>query len=336
MPLTRESLISGQRAPLIITRLEGSQPLSEFVAEHRLRLRHQLVQYGAILFRRFGVRDAGAFSEFVAATGDARIEYRFGSTPRSLVKERIYTSTEYPANLEIALHSENSYHTVWPRKVAFCCVVPATAGGETPIADLREVGRDVGEALMDRLEEGGVEYVRHYHPGIDLPWETVFGTRDRSRVAEFCDARQIDHAWLGRHAELLRTSEICQGVVYHPVTGERLFFNQAHLFHETGLGEELAGSLRAAFGSQLPRHSRYGDGAEFEGDEIARIMQAFKRNARSFPWEAGDVLWVDNEQIAHGRAPFKGERRILAALMDSSDQPRPAVPRRHVAAEELT
>jgi alpha-ketoglutarate-dependent taurine dioxygenase len=336
MPLTRESLISGQRAPLVITKLEGSQPLSEFVAEHRLRLRHQLVQYGAILFRRFGVCDAGAFSEFVAATGDPRIEYRFGSTPRSLVKERIYTSTEYPANLEIALHSENSYHTVWPRKVAFCCLVPAAEGGETPIADLRDVGRDVGEALMDRLEESGVEYVRHYHPGIDLPWETVFGTRDRSRVAEFCDTRQIDHAWLGRHAELLRTSETCQGVVYHPLTGERLFFNQAHLFHESSLGEDLARSLRAAFGSQLPRHSRYGDGPEFETDEIARIMQAFKRNARRFPWEAGDVLWVDNEQIAHGRAPFKGERRILAALMDSSDQPRLAAPRPHAVAEELT
>jgi hypothetical protein len=34
----------------------------------------------------------------------------------------------------------------------------------------------------------------------------------------------------------------------------------------------------------------------------------------AIPWEKGDVLWIDNEQVLHSRNPFEGERRILAYL----------------------
>jgi hypothetical protein len=184
---------------------------------------------------------------------------------------------------------------------------------------MREVTRSIGADLMDRFERSGVEYVRHFHPGIDLSWKNVFQTSDPEEVAKTCAANGIRFDWIGPEPNLLRTSQTCQGVARHPVTGERVFFNQAHLFHATSMGQDIARELRNVFGAdRLPRHARYGDGSEIPDDVIARIHAAFKAHAFAFPWQAGDVLWVDNMQVAHGRRPYKGERRVLAALMDAA------------------
>ena len=319
-----ERTVGGKRAPLYI---EGKRNfrLADFVAENRLALASKLIEHAAIIFRGFEVNSPAQFSEFVSATGLPAMDYRHGSTPRKQVAAGIYTSTEYPANREIPLHQENAYTNRWPRSVAFCCIVPALRGGETPIADMREVVKSIGPGLMDRLESAGVQYVRHFHDGFDLSWRDTFQTSDPAELARLCNANGIRYEWLDERARLLRTVQTCQGVAYHSQTAERLFFNQAHLFHATSLGAEVLGALRDAFGAdRLPRHSRYGDGSEIPGDDLLRIRSAFGGNAMTFPWQPGDVMWLDNLQIAHGRAPFHGERRILSALLDPEEFPRTA------------
>jgi alpha-ketoglutarate-dependent taurine dioxygenase len=317
--ITGTPLLEGKRAPFSITATNESQRLHEFVAANLAFLTAKLTEHGAILFRGFGIDDATKFADFVAATGGRSTPYRFGSTPRRRVAGDIYTSTEYPAHREIPLHNENAYHTVWPRKLAFCCVTAAAEGGETPIADLRDVSRRLPPQLMDRLESVGVRYIRHFHEGIDLPWTDVFQTSDRAELARICAANAIQHEWVGADARVLRTTQDCQGVIHDPVTGERLFFNQAHLFHATSMGQAVAEAMRAALGADhLPRHARYADGTEIPDEDVVGIHQAFREHATVFPWQRGDVLWIDNMQLAHGRRPFQGERKVLAALLDSS------------------
>jgi alpha-ketoglutarate-dependent taurine dioxygenase len=328
---TTESIFQGKRAPLCITRQRATPHLHEFVATNRSALEAKLTEHGAILFRGFGIESPVGFSDFVAATGGRSIDYRFRSTPRKLVTGQIYTSTEYPANREIPLHNENAYLDTWPYRLAFFCLAPATQGGETPLADMREVVKSIGPALMERFEEEKVQYMRCFHKGFDLPWSEVFQTADPVELGRLCDAHGIQHDWLGADRELLRTVQNCQGVAYHPITAERLFFNQAHLFHASSVGQEVANVMRETFGvDRLPRHSRYADGTEIPDDDIARIHSAFKMNETAFRWQPGDVLWIDNMQIAHGRRPFRGERRILAALMEPSDTVQTCAPRRSV------
>jgi hypothetical protein len=186
---------------------------------------------------------------------------------------------------------------------------------------MRDVTEQLGTHLVGRFEAAKVRYIRHYHHGIDLDWQDVFQTTNPIELAQTCAATEIEHEWLGPVEKLLRTVHVAQGVAFHPITGDRLFFNQAHLFHITSMGVEVAQMLSASFGrDRVPRHATYGDGSEISSADILNVQNTFKENEFTFKWEQGDVLWVDNMQIAHGRRPYKGDRKVLVALMDSSDQ----------------
>jgi alpha-ketoglutarate-dependent taurine dioxygenase len=305
-----------QRILLRVQAPAGDRDISSFVEAHRQEIQAALLEHGGVLLRGFDVRTVEDFGRFIDATGLERTEYLYRSTPRTTVADRIFTTTEYPAQQEILLHNENAYQRDWPLKVSFCCLITATSGGATPIGDMRQITASVGPLLRERFAERGVRYVRHYRRDIDLPWQVVFQTEDPEQVAEFCRAEGLEYKWLD--SETLRTSQMAQGTAVHPLTGEEIYFNQAHLFHVTSLGPAGAKSLIELFGAdRLPRHATYGDGEEIAPEDLEHVRGAFRQHEVSFPWQPGDVLLLDNMQVAHGRRPFRGQRKVLAALLDA-------------------
>jgi alpha-ketoglutarate-dependent taurine dioxygenase len=180
---------------------------------------------------------------------------------------------------------------------------------------MRTVTAAIERGVLDRFEERGVRYLRHYRLHVDLQWEDVFQTNDRDQLARFCSENDIHHEWLDD--ETLRTEQICQGVAAHPVTGEKVFFNQAHLFHVSSLGEKLAADMIGVFGrDRLPRDAKFGDGQEIETEDLAAIRAAFNSAAVDWDWRPGDVVVLDNMRFAHGRRSYSGKRRVLAALLN--------------------
>jgi hypothetical protein len=309
--------------PLVVNAVAGHRDLARFVAARVQEFRESLVNWGALLFRGFSVFEVAAFEDAMNALSLPRMPYVYRSSPRTSVGAGVFTSTEYPPEQSIGFHNENAFQRQWPLKIAFCCLVPARFGGETPIASVRKVTSRIPASILDTFEARGVKYVRHYRPYVDLPWETVFQTQDRGVLAEFCAANDIAHEWLD--GETLRTSQVCQGVARHPVTGERLWFNQAAMFHSSSLGADAERSMVACFGrDQLPRQAYYGDGGEIAVDDLDAVRAAFEAEGSVFRWEAGDVLLLDNMLVAHGRRPFKGERKVIAALLDPSAPAAPA------------
>jgi alpha-ketoglutarate-dependent taurine dioxygenase len=112
----------------------------------------------------------------------------------------------------------------------------------------------------------------------------------------------------------LRTTQVCQAVASHPVTGEAVWFNQAHLFHVSSLRGEIRDSLLAASADEPPRNAYYGDGSVIADNDLDQIRAAYDDATVVFSWEKGDVLLVDNMLVAHGRKPFRGERRIVVGM----------------------
>lgn len=312
---SQSALLPDSRLPRLI-RPGAERDLAAFIAAHRAAVEECLLEHGALLFRGFDVASVAHFERAGDELSPRKLDYMYRSTPRSTVGKGVFSTTEYPPDQEIVLHCENAYQRKWPLKVAFCCLVAPAEGGQTPVADMRRVNAAIGADLMDRFESRHVRYVRHYRPHIDIPWEVVFQTSDRAEVAAYCEAHGIEHEWLD--ANTLRTAQANQGMARHPVTDERVFFNQAHLFHVSALGAEVATSLVNLFGrDRLPRNAYFGDGGEIALDDLDRVRRAFAGAAVDFAWQPGDVLLLDNMQVAHGRRPFRGPRRVLASLLDS-------------------
>jgi len=198
-------------------------------------------------------------------------------------------------------------------RLAFFCVKPADEGGETPIADSVRVTARIDCAIREKFQRKKVMYVRNYRPGFDIPWQTVFQTENKEEVEAYCREHGIDCQWKG--SGWLRTRQTCHAIAIHPKTRQAIWFNQAHLFHVTSLDERTRRGLLSLYGEEgLPRNSYYGDGAPIEEEVLANVREAYSGEASVFRWKANDLLLLDNMLVAHGRNPFKGERKILVSM----------------------
>lgn len=310
----------GETLPLHMSPALPSVRLDAWLRPRRAWFEGLLTQHGALLMRGFSFAGPAALEEVMSAVtdGEDALDYVYRSTPRSLVTGRVFTSTEYPPDREIPLHNELAYHRIWPRKLAFLCLVPAARGGATPIADSRRVYARIPVAVRERFEALGVTYVRNYGGHLDLNWRDVFQTDRREDVSAFCEANGIEHEWYGQ--DRLRTRETCQAAAVHPATGERVWFNQAHLFHVSALGAQAQADLVRLCGEGgLPRNCVYGDGTSIEPETIAIIRDAYRAEAVRFSWQAGDLLFIDNMLVAHGRDSFEGERRLVVCMAEPHD-----------------
>lgn len=313
--IVAEPLSPGGKPPLLVHPAAGRLDLVEWAAGNPEFIESALQQWGAILFRGFNLKTVDDFEGLVSVISGESLEYTYASTPRSRVAGRIYTSTEYPPDQVIPLHNEMSYSRNWPMKIWFFCVQPAEQGGETPIADSRRVLDGMDPRIREKFTQKGVMYMRNYRQGIDLPWQTVFQSSNRLEVEEYCRREHIKAEWGIRDS--LKTRQVCQAIATHPKSGEKVWFNQAHLFHASNLELEARLQLLAEFGEDgLPRNTYYGDGSNIDELALAEIRNRYEQETVLFSWRKGDVLMLDNMLIAHGRMPFKGSRRVLVGMAE--------------------
>ncbi|MEV2909075.1 TauD/TfdA family dioxygenase [Paenibacillus larvae] len=157
-------------------------------------------------------------------------------------------------------------------------------------------------------------YVRNYGEEVDLPWQNVFQTKDKSVVEQFCWEQNIKFFWQG---DRLKTYQVCQAIAVHPRTGEMVWFNQAHLFHISSLDKITRDFLLAEYSEGgLPRNVYYGDGSSIEDSVLDEVRHCYKQETILFPWKEGDILMLDNMLMAHGRTPFTGERRVVVGMAE--------------------
>ena len=308
---------AGPELPAILTPPSALSEARAWLRSGREELLERLRRHGALLFRGVSLASLEDFEQLIRELTPELLDYTNGSTPRTRVGGKVYTSTEYPADQSIPLHCELAYAREWPLKLWFHCMVAPARGGETPLADARRVLELIRPEVRQRFTEQGVMYVRNYRGGgnLDLSWQAAFQTQDKAEVARYCEREGIHYEWRGE--DWLCTRQVCQAVARHPETGEEVWFNQAHLFHISSLAPEAREALTTLMRPEdLPRNAYYGDGSPLEDETLAEVREAFRKAQVSFPWQAGDVLLVDNMKVSHGRAPFEGPRRVVVAMAE--------------------
>jgi alpha-ketoglutarate-dependent taurine dioxygenase len=132
-------------------------------------------------------------------------------------------------------------------------------------------------------------------------------------MQKYCKNNNIMADWLtdGR----LRIRQTLQATAVHPVTGERVWFNQAHLFHLSSLPNEIRTELEKNHAlDELPRNAFYGDGDNIDDETVDSVRQAYEKEESSYLWQEGDLLVIDNMLTAHGRKAFEGNRKIVVGM----------------------
>lgn len=306
----------GQLLPLVIQPTMNGVNLSQWAGNNREYLQEELLKHGAILFRNFSVDTPDKFEAFACAVArDGELFDEYGDLPRENPGAKVYGSTPYPSDKSILFHNESSHTHRWPMKQLFYCVKNAEVGGTTPILDCRQAYQTIDEAIVKRMAEKRLMYVRNFIEGLDVSWKQFFQTSSKERVEAYCRQANIDFEWKGE--KQLTTRQVCQAVAKHPQTGEMVFFNQIQLHHISCLDPAVRESMLSMFREEdLPRNVYYGDGTPIEDAVVAEISEVYRRLAVRFQWQSGDIILLDNMLTSHARDPFEGTRKILVAMAE--------------------
>jgi alpha-ketoglutarate-dependent taurine dioxygenase len=315
--------------PFVIEPQDGRISLDEF-----LDLLHQendffkenLLKCGGLLFRNFPVACAEDFAAVIKGlnTGSPLLEYIGGDSPRTKIKDGVFTSTEAPPFVKIHLHNELSYVKHFPAHIYFFCDIQPLDRGETILADARRVYQAIDERVKEPLIEKGVRYVSCYHPNSGLfsaikghkSWMDVFETENPAEVESKCRENEFEFEWQKNH--WLKISQVRPATLFHPQTQQQVWFNQAHLFDFSprllGFWKYLCLQALYCLPNTRLHQVFYGDGTKIPRTHLSHILDVLDAHTIKFPWKRGDVLVLDNILSMHGREVFTGKRRILTAM----------------------
>ncbi|SDH70251.1 Taurine dioxygenase, alpha-ketoglutarate-dependent [Pedobacter terrae] len=274
-----------------------------------------LLKHGGILFRGFNINTVEKFNTITTSFNSEPIPYMFRSSPRYSLGDHVYLSTTYPSSRKINMHSESSYSYVWGQKIMFCCITEPIEGGETPIADNRLVMRKISNELLKKFDEHGIIYQRTLSPHVSMGWPEVFQTEDRQAVLGICKENDISCNFLNDQELIIRWKR--PALAKHPLTGDKIWFNHAFFFNKYSILDEM-GLLpdEDIPDDLLPSNTFFGDGSEISHSDYLELRSAYETEKTYFKWKKGDVLLLDNMLTAHGRSPYKGDRKIIVAIME--------------------
>lgn len=311
----RTALLDEKRVfPLVIEATDADLDAVAWATSQRDFIEQHLRTHAGILFRNFGLTTPQEFEAFAEAIQPG-LYGNYGDLPKKEGGRNTYRSTPYPERQMILYHNESSHLERWPRKQLFFCEFPSPVGGATPIVDCREMLRQLPADVVEEFERKGLLYVRTFTRNLDVSWRDFFKTDSKEEVETRLKEAGIEWQWLGD--DELQTRTRCPAVVTHPVTGDRVFFNQVQLHHVSCLEPDVKEDLLGMVGQErLPRNVYFGDGSVISDEMMKVVGEAYEACAVRFDWRRGDVVMVDNMLAAHARDPYEGPRKIVVAMGD--------------------
>jgi alpha-ketoglutarate-dependent taurine dioxygenase len=293
----------------------GHDPV-QWAERHQRALRTAVATHGAVLVRGLGLRDpADVAAVFGRLVPTGLMPDREAFATRLPYLDGVYSSVNWPANQPMCMHHELSYALEFPGLMLFACLQAPRSGGVTGVADARTMLDALPADIVRRFESEGWLLTRNYNEYIGATYGEAFGVSDRAAVEDYCRSHAIEFAW--RPGGELRTRQRRPAVVRHPVTGQRCWFNQIAFLNEWTIAPEIREYLVDVYGSDgLPFNTRFGNGEPIGQDTIALLNEAYEANTLRTPWEAGDLMLVDNVCMAHNRGAYEGLREVLVGMAE--------------------
>lgn len=271
-----------------------------------------LLQYGAILFRDFPIKNPENFDQFVKAFGYDALPYVGGAAPRTLVVGNVFTSNEAPPEMLIPFHHEMAQVPTYPSVLFFYCNISPPEGGQTPLVISNLVYEQMlklNESFVNKLKEVGVKYTRVLPNGDDPTspigrgWQSTYGTTNKEEAEKKALELVGQIEWLPDGC-LKTVTDVLPAVRENMRTGKMTWFNSIIAVYRGW--HDCRNSPETSI--------TFGDGSPMDPVVMATLENVLSELAIDFMWKEGDVVMVDNRQVLHGRRSFVPPRKILAAL----------------------
>ncbi len=302
------------KPPMLRAEATGDPP--SWVAEHREALRAVVIEHGSVLVRGLGLRDAAEIAAVFRRLATGLMTEREAFAPRRTYSAGVYSSSTWPPNQLMCMHHELSYTLEFPGLMLFACLRAPSDGGATAVADSSTVLDALPAELLERFEREGWLLTRSYNDEISASFAQAFGTEDRGAIESYCRANAIEFEWQPDGG--LRTRQRRSAVVRHPLTGQCCWFNQIAFLNAWTMAPEVREYLLDVYGADgLPFDTRFGNGDPIGEDVVQLLNQVYEANTVREPWQAGDLMLVDNVRTAHSREAYEGPREVLVALADA-------------------
>ncbi|CAJ2648344.1 clavaminate synthase-like protein [Trifolium pratense] len=303
-----EKIVDGETLPLVLQPREANKSDLESLLlslnKNKEWFEEMIIKNSAVLLRGFDVNKAEDFNDIVETFGWEDIRY-VGPAPRTHIYKMVWTANEGPLSEFIYYHHEMVLIKEYPKKVILFCEIPPPEGGETPfVPSFRVTERMIEEfpEEVKKMEEKGLKYSFTAPSNSDRTsmrgrgWEDAFGTSDPKEAEKRARSLGMDVEWLpnGGLKTILGPRNLTK--VFEGRKGRRMWFNTIVGMH----GKEISSATLA-------------DGTEIPENVVKRCGEIIEEESIQFKWQKGDVLFLDNYALLHGRRPSLPPRRVLVA-----------------------
>ena len=297
--------------PHIIT---GEGSLTDWMSAHKTEIDKKLLQTGTVLFRGFDIASAEDVDAAVTAYGEDGFTYEdsLSNAVRVNLTPRIFTANEAPPDVSIYLHHEMAQTPLYPSKLFFSCLIAPKTGGATPLCRSDIVFERLSEAepeLVASLREHGVRY-SNTMPAADDPtsgqgrsWRSTLSCDTRETAEARLDDLGYGYVW--NDDGTLRVTSPALPAIRRLPDGSDSFFNQLIAAFRGWKDARNDPSKSVTLGNGDPLDVRALQTAIDLADELSLDLH----------WQVGDVALLDNYRVMHGRRPYTGKRRVVAALV---------------------
>jgi alpha-ketoglutarate-dependent taurine dioxygenase len=268
--------------------LGSDRPLSSVDRSTTLQL---LRKHGSVLFRGFA-HDVDGFVALTERFCDHFLEH--GSVKLRPRRSGDGTVAEVVVgNDAVSLHGEMNYSPLRPDTLWFYCSKPAASGGETLVADSRQVLAALAPATREVFEKRRIRY-RHL---IDADiWQRMTKITERE--------------------EALAVINMIPDTAASGIDDNRIQFDFV-----TDAIQPIGDAAQPGFLNSIENMFQYAehgnisvtfeDGQTIDPAILTDIARAGSSCAQPVAWQPGDILMVDNTCMLHGRNAFpEGERKI--------------------------
>ncbi|CCH44165.1 Clavaminate synthase protein [Wickerhamomyces ciferrii] len=232
----------------------------------------------------------------------------------------LYTANKSPPESVILQHNEFSRFKRYPNSLVFSILEYTATGGETPLVHGGELYEKVAKELpqfLEKLSQTGLQFnneiwykdesERAYwnHEvtfGRNIKPEDDFETK-KKKALKIAHEYISDNAWFDEDDNLLASSKTW------PV--------------KTFKDEPLLFSSIAAFSDKYTTDEpkiKYGDGTVFSKEDLNKYKKITEELEYKHNWKSGDIVFIHNYQVSHGKLPYKdGKRSTLVGMWDVQD-----------------